>query len=33
MAVLAFVRPGFSFWVAIALFAVFQVVWPLLSVA
>jgi predicted MFS family arabinose efflux permease len=33
MAVLAFVRPGFSFWVAVALYAVFQVVWPLLSVA
>lgn len=33
MAALAYIRPGFSFWGAVVLFALFQGIWPLLSVA
>ena len=33
MAALAYIRLGFGFWGAIVLFAVFQGIWPFLSVA
>ena len=33
MAVLAYIRPGFAYWGGVVLFAMFQGIWPFLSVA